>query len=204
MSIKKKDWETLRDELIEKDKAEYLTDKDNWDFFLQGNTLKSSFEDIESDERLATVMEIHYGRLIRNKHITKETVEKYSDFFDRTGLETDLDKVIAEQDKEFAWTESFGERVPPIYPPKARKNLCREYRRNSGEQLKAMRVKRGYSLRQVEEKTGIARNIISRTEAGRANTTIDTLAILVDFYEIGIPLEISKFTPIYPIQELDI
>lgn len=42
----------------------------------------------------------------------------------------------------------------------------------------------------------------SRTEAGRANTTIDTLVILVDFYNAETPLTVSKETSfLYSIEQ---
>ena len=55
-------------------------------------------------------------------------------------------------------------------------------RRAIGTTLRNAREKHGLSIRDVEERTGISKNIICRTEAGRSNTTIDTISILADCY----------------------
>lgn len=197
-----KDWELLRDELVAQDHAKYAAEKDELSLLLDDSP-KSPYADIDSEEKLAQMIEDWYPVLINEKRVTEETIEKYADFFDRTGLEKDLEKVMADKRAEIQWEQSFPEGKSPTPPGEARKNLCREYRRNIGAQLKAMREKRGYTLRYVEEETGVAKNIISRTEAGRANTTIDTLAILVDFYAIGLPLEVSCHTSLEAIEKLN-
>lgn len=58
----------------------------------------------------------------------------------------------------------------------------REQRKRLGRSLKEAREDLGLSLRDVEDKTGINKSVISRTEGGRANTTIDTFNELADFY----------------------
>lgn len=200
--IQNADWEMLRDELAAKDIAEQ---KSNW----EGLSLlldlpsepTSSYMDAKSDQQLADMMEGSYTHLVITGQLTKEMVERYADFFDRTGLETDLDKYINEVRAEWKRKDSYGDTVAPISPAEQRKALCREYRRSIGWQLKEMRTKSGYTLRQVEEATGINKNIISRTEAGRANTTIDTLAVLTDFYGMG-PIEMTKISGLPTIDEI--
>ena len=204
MEMKEKaDWERLRDEFIAQDKAKYEAEKEVWSLLISDEP-RSPYEDINSEEELAEMIEKWYPVLIKEKRMTKDTLETYTDFFDRTGLETDFEKILTDLKAEIQWEQSFPEGQAPIPPAEARKNLCRNYRRNVGAQLKAMREKRGYSLRFVEEETGISRNIVSRTEAGRANTTIDTIAVLVDFYRIGIPLEVSDHTSLKPIEQLEL
>lgn len=51
-------------------------------------------------------------------------------------------------------------------------------RKSVGEQLKAAREAKGYTLRYLAKLTGIANNHISRIEAGRYNATIDTIAVI--------------------------
>lgn len=55
-------------------------------------------------------------------------------------------------------------------------------RKRIGAALKEARKECGYSVLEVERRTGVARNIISRTEAGRANTTLDTINALAECY----------------------
>lgn len=182
-----KDWELLRDELVAADEK-----IDHYGPFAEiMEEPYSSPLRKESEEELSNAIEIHMLHYINLCILTNDIVDRYRDFFDRTGLETDLDKVVAEAEAKRKWKESYVEMVPPPYPPDQRKELCRKYRRSIGLQLRSMREKRGYTIREVMEATGIDKNIISRTEAGRSNTTIDTLAVLSDFY--GIDLEISKY-----------
>lgn len=198
-----KDWELLRDELAAAE--EEMNRKDHVDgglaSMMEGDFNRSSLRNDNSEEALANSIEIHQLYYIDDGLLTKEMVKKYSDFFDRTGLETDLDKIVAEDEAKHKWRESYVETVPPPYPADQRKELCRHYRRSVGWQLKEMRNKRGYTLREVEEATGIAKNIISRTEAGRANTTIDTLAVLTDFYGMG-PVQMTKMSGLPTIDEI--
>ncbi|MBD5357390.1 MAG: helix-turn-helix transcriptional regulator [Bacteroides sp.] len=223
MNTEKKDWEMLRDEIVANDMNAHealekkiddyrkehniTTSKEEEEFasiMFGGLTYQSRYAEAKSEIELADMLEGKLLFLVYYKFITKDMMVRYNDFFMRLGLESDYDKVMADAETKYKWEKDHPETVPPVFDFERRREICREYRRNIGTQLKAMREKRGYSMRYVEEKTGISHNIISRTEAGRANTTIDTLAILVDFYEIGIPLEISKFTSIYPIQKLNI
>ena len=186
----KADWEMLRDEIAAKDLAEQ---QEIWDKLKPLMELpshpQSSYMGAETDRRLADLMEMNYTHLILKKHLTKDIVERYADFFDRTGLETDLDKYMTEVHAEWDRKASYGDSVPPVSPEEQRKTICREFRRDLGDQLRKAREKKGYSLRSVEEYTGISKKIISRTELGRANTTIDTIALLCRHY--GIYLELN-------------
>lgn len=62
-------------------------------------------------------------------------------------------------------------------------------RKSVGEQLKAAREAKGYTLRYLARLTGIANNHISRIEAGRYNATIDTIAIIAA--ALGAEIKIS-------------
>lgn len=61
-------------------------------------------------------------------------------------------------------------------------------RKEVGEQIKAARKKAGLSLRDIEEKTGISRNHISRIEQGRYNVTIDTLSTVCEVLNIKLTI----------------
>lgn len=62
-------------------------------------------------------------------------------------------------------------------------------RKSVGEQLKAAREAKGYTLRYLAKLTGIANNHISRIEAGRYNATIDTIAVIAA--ALGAEIKIS-------------
>ncbi|MDE6026669.1 MAG: helix-turn-helix domain-containing protein, partial [Muribaculaceae bacterium] len=62
------------------------------------------------------------------------------------------------------------------------KKLGREHRKRIGEAFKDAREEMSLSIRDVEESTGISKNIICRLEAGRANATIATLKTIADSY----------------------
>ncbi|MDE7442158.1 MAG: helix-turn-helix domain-containing protein [Muribaculaceae bacterium] len=75
----------------------------------------------------------------------------------------------------------------------------RANRKRMGKALKEAREKRRLSVLEVERRTGVSRTIISRTEAGRANTTIDTINTLADCY--GYRLELMKEVPYFNSEE---
>ena len=58
------------------------------------------------------------------------------------------------------------------------KELRRAHRKRIGQQFKEARLTAGLSIRDVEERCGVSRNIICRTEGGRANTGIDGIAAI--------------------------
>ena len=220
MNTEKKDWEMLREEIVANDLASnealerkyddyrkesnITTSKEEEEFvsaMFGGLTYQSRYAEAKSEIELADLIERKFLFLVHYNWITKDMMDRYNDFFVRLGLESDYDKVMADAETKYKWEKDHPETVPPVFDFEKRREVCREYRRNIGAQLKAMREKRGYSMRHVEEQTGISHNIISRTEAGRANTTIDTLAILVDFYNLEVPLEVSKSTSLYLIEK---
>lgn len=75
------------------------------------------------------------------------------------------------------------------------KEVRRGHRKRIGKALREAREEAGMSIRAVAEATGIDKGIISRTEAGRANTTIDTINLLADCY--GYRLELMKMVPCF-------
>lgn len=75
----------------------------------------------------------------------------------------------------------------------------RENRQHLGKALKEAREKCRLSVLEAEKRTGVSRTIISRTEAGRANTTIDTINTLADCY--GYRLELMKEVPYFNSEE---
>lgn len=58
------------------------------------------------------------------------------------------------------------------------KDINRETRQRIGAQLHETRIAKSMSLRELSEISGVDKNIICRIEAGRANTTLDTINAL--------------------------
>jgi transcriptional regulator with XRE-family HTH domain len=55
-----------------------------------------------------------------------------------------------------------------------------------GRRLKALRVSRGLSLKQVGDETGLSTSFLSMVEAGRHELTVGRLVGLLDFYEVDL------------------
>ena len=55
-----------------------------------------------------------------------------------------------------------------------------------GRRLKALRVSRGLSLKEVAAKTGLSASFISMVETGRNEMTVGRLLAMADFYEVGL------------------
>jgi transcriptional regulator with XRE-family HTH domain len=55
-----------------------------------------------------------------------------------------------------------------------------------GKRLKALRVSRGLSLKEVGAETGLSSSFLSMVETGRNELTVGRLVKLVDFYEVGL------------------
>lgn len=91
---------------------------------------------------------------------------------------------ISRRMTDFAYSEGLLEKGSP------RSIFRKEARHQFGSSLKKAREENGLSIREVAARTGINKSVISRTEGGRANTTIDTINELVDFY--GYRLELKK------------
>ena len=64
-------------------------------------------------------------------------------------------------------------------------------RKSVGEQLKAAREAKGYTLRYLAKLTGIANNHISRIEAGRYNATIATIAVIAAAHGAEIKISLA-------------
>lgn len=62
-------------------------------------------------------------------------------------------------------------------------------RRKVGEALRKARDAKGWTVRHVQQLTGIAANHVSRIEQGRYNVTLDTMAILAD--ALGVEIKID-------------
>lgn len=65
-----------------------------------------------------------------------------------------------------------------------------EFRKELGCRLREARKRLGLTLRDVEARTGVNKSVNGRTESGRANPTIDTIALLCDCY--GLELELVE------------
>lgn len=59
------------------------------------------------------------------------------------------------------------------------------YRENLGSKLKAARNKTGFTQSEVAEMTDIKQSQISKIENGTQEPNIETLGILIDFYEVS-------------------
>ncbi len=55
-----------------------------------------------------------------------------------------------------------------------------------GRRLKALRVSRGLSLKEVAAETGLSSSFISLVETGRNEITIGRLVAIADFFEVGL------------------
>lgn len=55
-----------------------------------------------------------------------------------------------------------------------------EARKRVGDTLKTARIAKGLTIRDLEAKTGLANNHISRIENGKYNATIDTVALIAN------------------------
>lgn len=60
------------------------------------------------------------------------------------------------------------------------KQIKRDARRDVGIQIREVRELLGWSVDDLAQESGVGRSIIFRIESGRANTSIDTLALLAD------------------------
>ena len=59
------------------------------------------------------------------------------------------------------------------------------YRENLGSKLKAARIKHGFTQAEVSDLTNIKQSQISKIENGTQEPNIETLGILIDFYEVS-------------------
>lgn len=55
-----------------------------------------------------------------------------------------------------------------------------------GRRLKALRVSRGLSLKEVGAETGVSSSFISMVETGRNDLSVGRLLLLADFYGVGL------------------
>ena len=55
-----------------------------------------------------------------------------------------------------------------------------------GRRLKALRVNRGLSLKEVGAETGVSPSFISMVETGRNDLSVGRLMVLADFYGVGL------------------
>lgn len=55
-----------------------------------------------------------------------------------------------------------------------------------GRRLKALRVSRGLSLKDVAAETGLSSSFLSLVETGRNEMTVGRLVTMADFYEVGL------------------
>lgn len=59
------------------------------------------------------------------------------------------------------------------------------YRENFSAKIKKAREDAGYTQKQVEEITGIKQPILSKLEKGTREPSLETMGILIDFYEVS-------------------
>jgi transcriptional regulator with XRE-family HTH domain len=55
-----------------------------------------------------------------------------------------------------------------------------------GRRLKALRVNRGLSLKEVGAETGVSSSFLSMIETGRNDLSVGRLMVLADFYGVGL------------------
>ena len=68
------------------------------------------------------------------------------------------------------------------------KNIARTHRKELGAQLRDARKAAGMTVRDAMDASGVNMGVISRTENGRANTTIDTIFALADCYGVSLSI----------------
>ena len=182
-----KDFELLRDEIAEREER---LPKDPVLEMLVEMPEHSLFRDCKTEDALASSIATQMAGLVRVGVMTQELVNRYLDFFLRHGLPTDVDDVLMARDMEIARDLAEDQ---DAYAPRPEKQMAdrlaevrRDNRKTMGATLRRIREERQLSIRDVEERTGISKNIICRTEAGRSNTTIDTIAVLADCYGLRI------------------
>lgn len=66
-----------------------------------------------------------------------------------------------------------------------------------GDYFFSLRKEKGWTLRQVEDATGISNSYLSQFESGKIkNPSASVVTKLINFYEHGIRIEKSEFAPI--------
>jgi transcriptional regulator with XRE-family HTH domain len=63
-----------------------------------------------------------------------------------------------------------------------------------GRRLKALRVNRGLSLKEVGTATGVSSSFLSMIETGRNDLSVGRLMVLADFYGVGLDEILSDGT----------
>jgi transcriptional regulator with XRE-family HTH domain len=78
--------------------------------------------------------------------------------------------------------------LPTPEPPveERREGLSQKAQPGLGRRLKALRVSRGLSLKEVAAETGLSASFISMVETGRNEITIGRLVTMAEFYEVGL------------------
>ena len=64
-----------------------------------------------------------------------------------------------------------------------------------GRRLKALRVNRGLSLKEVGAETGVSSSFISMVETGRNDLSVGRLIVLADFYGVGLDDIVADLDP---------
>ena len=178
-----KDWELLRDELVAADER-----IDHYGPFAEcmEEPYSSSLRQ-ETEDALADDIEIYLLDYINNGILTNDIVERYSDFFERHGLPTDLQAYRDKKVGEFA-VKRYKEENSIVDHVKDYRSDCRKIRKIIGRQLRDARMARAHSIADASALTGIPEGAIARIESGRSNAEIDTIAILATVYNAKITI----------------
>lgn len=64
-----------------------------------------------------------------------------------------------------------------------------------GRRLKALRLHRGLSLKEVGAETGVSASFISMVETGRNDLSVGRLLVLADFYGVGLDDIVADLDP---------
>lgn len=68
---------------------------------------------------------------------------------------------------------------------KSNKGEEKMYKEQFHKKIKEARMRAGYTQKQITELTGIPQSAISKIEKGNTEPSIETLGILIDFYEVS-------------------
>jgi len=95
------------------------------------------------------------------------------------------DETLTDPDRAVSRSEPANDSHPvPLPAPNQQPAL--------GRRLKALRVSRGLSLKDVASATGLSASFVSMVETGQNEMTVGRLVTLADFYEVGFSDLISE------------
>lgn len=182
-----KDWEKLKEDLVERYNKTYYdtlsgTSPELLAIFEEP---KSPVKDIETEEELASYLDKFFCIPIENGNLTQDIIDKHLAFFERHGLPTIIEEYLASVEERRKMREMSTDITD-------KQEIRRRWRQQLGDRLRVIRQVRELTIRQAAELSGVDKNIISRIEAGRANATIDSIFALIEAYKADMIIDPGK------------